>query len=198
MGVKILITACCLALCHIVMTSPLEVKLGGGCMGQDGVRAGCAGDGEQHPALATPEQPRLAARGGRKHTEGDSVACFLWGHKSEKLEKAGTVDSKKNTPRARWGPGPGGVDTRFPAGLPFPVPEILEFMAFRDACRFFQRFSRTFPEFSSGTPEQTPETATAFSSFLSILMRSDRCRRRRRCAFTCVSYQNLSMQTHWV
>ena len=46
----------------------------------------------------------------------------------KKLEKAGTVDFK-NTP----GQGSGSVDPRFPAGLPFPVPEILEFVAFRDS-----------------------------------------------------------------
>ena len=34
---------------------------------------------------------------------------------------------QKNTPHGRWGQGPGSVDPRFLAGLPFPVPEILEF-----------------------------------------------------------------------
>ena len=38
-----------------------------------------------------------------------------------------------NTPHGRWGQGPGSVDPRFPAGLPFPVPEILVFVAFRDS-----------------------------------------------------------------
>ena len=51
----------------------------------------------------------------------------------------------KNTPHGRWGQGPGSVDPRFPAGLPFPVPEILEFVAFRDPGKFFQQFSRSFP-----------------------------------------------------
>ena len=54
------------------------------------------------------------------------------------------------------------------AGLPFPVPEILEFVAFRDSGKIFQQFFRDFREFSSGTPEQTPEAATAFSSFLIV------------------------------
>ena len=40
---------------------------------------------------------------------------------SEKLERAGTVDFKKQ--------GPGSVGPRFPAGLPFPVLEIPEFKA---------------------------------------------------------------------
>ena len=34
----------------------------------------------------------------------------------------------KNTPRRRWGQGPGTVDPRFSAGLRFPVPEILKFL----------------------------------------------------------------------
>ena len=42
---------------------------------------------------------------------------------------------------------------KVPAGLPFPVPEILEFVASRDSGNIFQRFSPEFPEFSSGTPE---------------------------------------------
>ena len=72
----------------------------------------------------------------------------------------------KDTPHERWGQGPGSVDPRFPAGLPFLVPEIPEFVAFRDAGHFFLQFSRAFPRVSSRTPEQIPETATAFSSFL--------------------------------
>ena len=85
---------------------------------------------------------------------------------SEKLEKAGTVDSK-NTSHRRWGQGPGSVDPRSPAGLPFPVPEIPEFVAFRDSQKSFCSNSPGLSlEFSSGTPKQTPETATAFSSFL--------------------------------
>ena len=39
----------------------------------------------------------------------------------------------KSTLHGRWGQGPGSVDPRFPAGLPFPVSEILEFVAFRDS-----------------------------------------------------------------
>ena len=39
----------------------------------------------------------------------------------------------------------GSVDPRFPAGLPFPVPEFLELVAFRDSGKIFQQFSRDFP-----------------------------------------------------
>ena len=67
----------------------------------------------------------------------------------------------KNTLQGRWGQGPGS-DPKFPAGLPFPAPEILEFVAFGDSGKIFQRFFGDFPEFSSRTPKLTPETATAF------------------------------------
>ena len=60
----------------------------------------------------------------------------------------------------------GSVGPRFPAGLPFPVPEILEFVAFGNSGKFSSNFPGTFPQFSSRTPERIPETATAFSSFL--------------------------------
>ena len=73
----------------------------------------------------------------------------------------------QKTPRTEGGDKvQGSVDPRFPAGLPFPVPEILEFVASRDSGKCSSNFPGTFPEQSSGTPEQTPETATAFSSFL--------------------------------
>ena len=55
---------------------------------------------------------------------------------------------------------------RLAAGLPFPVPKILELVAFRDSGKVFSsNFPRTFPEFSPGTPEQTPKTATALCEF---------------------------------
>ena len=39
----------------------------------------------------------------------------------------------------------GSVDPRFPAGLPFPESEVLEFLAFRDSGKLFQQFSWNFP-----------------------------------------------------
>ena len=49
-------------------------------------------------------------------------------------------------------------------GLPGP---LLKFVAFRESREnFASNFPGTFPKFSSGTPEQTLETATAFPSFL--------------------------------
>ena len=44
----------------------------------------------------------------------------------------------------------GRVDPRFAAGLPFLVPEILEFVAFRDPGIFFQQFSRRVLRFTEG------------------------------------------------
>ena len=57
--------------------------------------------------------------------------------KSEKLEKAVAVDFKRLCTEG-WDKVHGSVDRRFAAGLPFPVPAILEFRAlnFRDSGRF--------------------------------------------------------------
>ena len=55
----------------------------------------------------------------------------------------------------------GSVEPRFPAGLPFLVPEIEECIAFCNSGNFSSNFPRTSPEFSLGTPEKNPETATA-------------------------------------
>ena len=85
--------------------------------------------------------------------------------KTHKNSRGWTVDFEKTTPHGRWGQGPDSVDPMFPAGLPFPVPEILEFVAFRDSGKISSNFPGTFPEFSSGSPEQTLKSATAFSSF---------------------------------
>ena len=86
-----------------------------------------------------------------------------------KLEKAGTVDFKRHPARK--------VGTRSRQCRPkVPVPEILEFVvAFRDSGRIFPAiFPGLCPQFSSRTPEHTPETATGnshslleFSDFLS-------------------------------
>ena len=43
----------------------------------------------------------------------------------------------------------------FRAGLPFPVPEILEFVAFRDSGKLFQQFSRDFPGVFFENPRTT-------------------------------------------
>ena len=73
----------------------------------------------------------------------------------------------KNTPHGRWGQGPGSVDRRFPAGLPFPVPEILEFVALRGSPgktfpASFPRFSRHFPREPSSRSQKQPQPSRVF------------------------------------
>ena len=50
------------------------------------------------------------------------------------------------------------------------VPEILEVIAFCSSGKFPAILQGVFLEFSSGTPERIPQTATAFSSFLHASM----------------------------
>ena len=69
------------------------------------------------------------------------ISAITISENSRRLE----LSISKNTPHGRWGQGPGSVDPRFPTGLPFPVPQILEFVAFGDSGKFFQQFSRNFP-----------------------------------------------------
>ena len=76
----------------------------------------------------------------------------------------------QNTPRGRWGQGPGSVDPRFPAGLPFPVPEILEFVAFRDSGKKFQQFSRDFPGVFLGNPRTDPGNSHSLLEFSDIFL----------------------------
>ena len=74
----------------------------------------------------------------------------------------------KNTPHGRWGQGPGSVDPRFPAGLPFPVPEIPEFVAFRDSGNIFQQFSRDFPGVFPENPRTDPGNSHSLLEFSEI------------------------------
>ena len=68
---------------------------------------------------------------------------------------------QKSTPHGRWGQGPGSVDQRFPAGLPFPVPEILEFVAFGASRKIFPAIfpglSRSFPREPPNRPRKQPQ-----------------------------------------
>ena len=48
---------------------------------------------------------------------------------------------------------PGSVNPRFAAGLPFPVPEIPEFKAFRDSGKFSSNFPREPPSRSQKQPQ---------------------------------------------
>ena len=71
----------------------------------------------------------------------------------------------KNTPHGRWRQGPGSVDPRFPEGLPFPVPEIPEFVAFRDSGKIFQQFSRDFPGVFLENPRTHPGNSHSLLEF---------------------------------
>ena len=77
------------------------------------------------------------------------------------LEKAGTVDFKKHTAR-KVGARSRAVSTQ---GLPFPVPEILELVAFCDSGKFFQLFSRDFPEIFLGNPRTDPTNSHSLLEF---------------------------------
>ena len=57
------------------------------------------------------------------------------------------------------------MDPRFPAGLPFPVPEILDFVAFRDSGKIFQLFSRDFPGVFLENPRRDPGNSHSLLEF---------------------------------
>ena len=80
----------------------------------------------------------------------------------------------KNTPHGRWGQGPGSVDRRFPAGLPFPpVPEILAFVAFRDSGKLSSNFPGTFLE----NPRTDPGNSHSLLEFSEISLRAQRLKK---------------------
>ena len=62
--------------------------------------------------------------------------------------------------------GGGSVDPRFLADLPFPVPEIPEFVAFRDSGTIFRQLSRDFPgvflENPPSRPRKQPQPSRVF------------------------------------
>ena len=59
------------------------------------------------------------------------------------------------------------IDPRFPAGLPLLVPEILEFVAFRDSGKLFQQFCRDFP-----SPRTHPTNCHSLLEFSDSLFRN--------------------------
>ena len=84
---------------------------------------------------------------------------------SQKNSRRLELSISKNTPHGRWGQGPGSVDQRFPADLPFPVPKILEFIAFGASGKFFQQFSRDFPGVFLGNPRTDPGNSHSLLEF---------------------------------
>ena len=57
------------------------------------------------------------------------------------------------------------MDPRFPAGLPFPVPEILVFVAFGDSGKIFQQFSRKFSETFLQNSRKDPRNSHSLLEF---------------------------------
>ena len=96
------------------------------------------------------------------------VPLFGTSFNSQKNSRRLELSISKNTPHGRLGQGPGSVDPRFAAGLPFPVPEIPEFVAFRDSGTFFQQFSRDFPGVFLGNPQTHPTNSHSLLEFSGI------------------------------
>ena len=101
-----------------------------------------------------------------------SFCSTLHQKNSRRLE----LSISKNTLHGRWGQGPGSVNPKFPSGLPFPVSEILEVVAFRDSGNIFQHFPGTFPEFFLG-PRTDPGNSHGLLEFSEVRMPSDQGRK---------------------
>ena len=96
-----------------------------------------------------------------------TLLIFFWCGRLEKLEKAGTVDFKKH-PARQVGTRSRQCGPKVPGRFAFPGARNPRICSISRFGKFFSsNFPAIFLEFSSRTPEQTPETATAFSSFLS-------------------------------
>ena len=104
--------------------------------------------------LGSGKSPACLPRGKREGALFTINVCgsILGAENSRRLE----LSISKSIPHGRWGQGPGSVDPRFPAVLPFPVPEILQCVAFRASATFFQQFSRDFPGVFLGNPPNRP------------------------------------------
>ena len=83
---------------------------------------------------------------------------------SVRKTRAGWNCRSEKTPRREGGDKVQAVSTQGSRQVAFPSawnPRICSISRFRKT--FFSNFPATFPEFSSGTPEQTSETATVLS-----------------------------------
>ena len=128
------------------------------------------GAAKVHPPHSNQAQLNLVLWTKRRDRPGQwSHASFVFivnnnQTNSRRLE----LSISKNTPHGRWGQGPGSVDRRFPAGLPFPVPDILEFVALRDSGNIFQQFSWDFPGVFLENPRTDPGNSHSFLEFSEI------------------------------
>ena len=74
--------------------------------------------------------------------------------------------SAKKTPRTEGGDKVQAVSTQSSRQvLAFPVPKILEFVAFRDSGFFLQQFSRDFPKVLLGKPGTDPGNSHSLLEF---------------------------------
>ena len=106
--------------------------------------------------------------GGGGNSGGENIPFADWNVSSVVFQKNSRrlkLSISENTPHGRCRQGPGSVDPRFPAGLPFPVPEIQEFVAFRDPGKFFQQFSRDFPGVFPENPRTDPGNSHSLLEF---------------------------------
>ena len=120
----------------------------------------------QHSGCVDMSQEKVTCP--QKNPHGDSF-CMVAAREfvePEKNSRRPELSLLKSTPHGRWGQGPGSVDPRFPAGLPFPVSEILEFVAFRKSGKHFQQFSRNFPGVFLENPQTDPGNSHSLLEFL--------------------------------
>ena len=72
----------------------------------------------------------------------------------------------QKTPRTEgWDKVPGVSTKRSRQGCLSPVPEVLEFVAFRDSGKFFQQYSRDFPGVFLGNPRTHPTNSHSLLEF---------------------------------
>ena len=106
-------------------------------------------EAERHSFLPTPAYGVSAA------------SLHLIKSEVQKNSRRLELSISRNTPHGRWGECPGTMDPRFPAGLPFPVPEILEFVAFCDSGKnlpaIFPGLSRSFLRERPNRPRKQPQ-----------------------------------------
>ena len=86
------------------------------------------------------------------------LKVVILGAPNQKNSRRLELSISKNTPHGRLGQGPESVGPRFPAGLPFPVPEILEFVAYPRSTtpcstpNFRRSLPSTLPSYFLGFP----------------------------------------------
>ena len=117
---------------------------------------GCRDCGSREPAASCPAQALGPPVG---HSSPETVR--------KTREGCLRCQCQKLPARKVWDKVLGSVDPRSAAGLPFlRVPETLEFGAFRDSAKFFQRFAGIL--LGKIRSKSQNQTATAFSSFLRL------------------------------